>query len=126
MTAAPDGITLTDGKADSLPTDASSAVRVQALKPDPNTPAPDGEILIGLRLSIEPRMLFQSVEKVTIRKAVDDQKQELAQTTTDAAPAGAARRAPRLPGPAGRSSCPSLEQAWLSAPATSSRTRSST
>ena len=100
MTAAPDGITLTDGKADSLPTDASSAVRVQALKPDPNTPAPDGEILIGLRLSIEPRMLFQSVEKVTIRKAVDDQKQELAQTTTDAAPAGAAPGA--APARAGR------------------------
>ena len=31
---------LTDGKADSLPTDASSAVRVQALKPDPNRRPP--------------------------------------------------------------------------------------
>ena len=76
-----------DGRQGGQPSDRrlALAVRVQALKPDPNTPTPDGEILIGLRLSIEPRMLFQSVEKVTIRKAVDDQKQELAQTTTHAA-----------------------------------------
>ena len=62
---------------------------MQALpKADQFGPAPDGEMLIGLRLSIEPRMLLQSVEKVTIRKAVDDQKQDLVQTATDVNPAG--------------------------------------
>ncbi len=98
--AAADAITLidgkavplpTDGKAGPLPTDASSAVRVQALpKADQFGPAPDGEIVLGLRLSVEPRMLLQSVDKVTIAKAIDDQKQQLAQTATDVGPAGAA------------------------------------
>ena len=69
-------------------------MRVQALpKTDQFGPAPDGEMLIGLRLSIEPRMQFQNVDKVTISKAIDDQKQELAQIDADAAPAG-----PPLPG----------------------------
>ena len=84
----PEEIILVDGKAEALPTDASSAVRVQALpKADQFGPAPDGEILVGLRLSLEPKMQWQSVDKVTIRKATDDQKQDLVQTTTDAAPA---------------------------------------
>jgi hypothetical protein len=87
--AAPDQITLVDGNADSLPTDAASAVRIRALaKADQFGPAADGEILLGLRLSLEPKMQWRSVDKVTIKKAVDDQKQELAQTTTDANPIG--------------------------------------
>ncbi len=87
--AGADAVVLSDGKADPLPTDASSAVRVQALpKADQFGPAPDGEILIGLRLSIEPRLLLQSVDKVKVGKAIDDQKQELTQIDAEAAPAG--------------------------------------
>ena len=87
--AAPaDGITLIDGKSESLPTDASSAVRVQALpNADPFGPAPDGELQIALRLSLEPKLRWQGVDKVTVTKAVDDRKQELTQTSTDATPA---------------------------------------
>ncbi len=131
--AGADAITLTDGKADPLPTDASSAVRVQALlKADSFGPAPDGEILIGLRLSIEPRMLLQNVDKVKVGKAIDDQKQELVQIDADAAPAGGALQALRWWAEsvrpdllAVRSLCPSRGRAWASAPAASSRMRSS-
>ena len=83
----PEGIVLVDGKAEALPTDASSAVRIQALaKAEEFGPMPEGEILVPLRLSLEPKLQFEGVEKVTIRKATDDQKQQLTQTTADAAP----------------------------------------
>jgi len=87
--AAPaDGVILIDGKSEALPTDASSAVRVQALpKADSFGPAPDGELQIALRLSLEPKLQWQGVDKATVTKAVDDQKQELTQTSTDATPA---------------------------------------
>ena len=82
-----DGIVLADGRAETLPTDASSTVRVQALsKADSFGPAPDGELQIALRLSLEPKLQWQGVDKVTITKAIDDQKQELTQTSTDATP----------------------------------------
>ena len=85
--AAPaNGIVLIDGRSESLPTDARSAVRVQALpKADRFAPHPGGELQIALRLSLEPKLQWQGVDKVTVTKAVDDQKQELTQTSTDAA-----------------------------------------
>ena len=51
-------------------------------------------------MSLEPRLQWQNVDKVTIKKAVDDQKQELAQTTTDANPmaVGAPVVGPAAPG----------------------------
>ena len=118
--AANDQITLVDGKPESAPTDASSAVRVRALaKADQFGAAPDGELLLALRLSLEPRLQWQTVDKVTIKKAIDDQKQELAQTSTDANPmgVGAARRraAAFAPGFAvgGPLSCRSRDRAEL-------------
>ncbi|HVS40207.1 MAG TPA: hypothetical protein VMS17_31910 [Gemmataceae bacterium] len=102
--AASPTLSLVDGKADALPADNTSAIRVQALpRADQLGPAPDGQIGIGLRLSIEPRMLLQEVEKVTVTKAIDDQKQELTQTTEDnpGAPlGGVAAPAPGVVGPA--------------------------
>ncbi len=87
-TTSSDAITLVDGKVDALPTDASSAVRVQALpKADQFGPAPDGELQVGLRLSLEPKLQWQGVDKITVTKASDDQKQDLTQTSTDATPA---------------------------------------
>ena len=115
--AAPDGIILIDGKSEALPTDASSAVRIQALaKADPFGPASDGEVLIALRLSLEPKLQWQSVDKVTVAKAIDDQKQELAQTATDAAsavgplPPGAGFIARPLPVPASPTGQSGLQQ----------------
>jgi hypothetical protein len=85
--AATDRITLTDGKTESLSTDAASAVRFRLLaKANPSgTPQMD-ELPFALQLSLEPRLQWRTVEKVTITKAVDDQKQELI-ALVDPAPA---------------------------------------
>ena len=80
-----DHITLIDGKTESRPTDAASAVRIRVLaKTDPSVPASKDEIPFALQLSLEPRFQWGSVEKVTITKAVDDQKHELIQTINSA------------------------------------------
>jgi hypothetical protein len=85
--AAADQITLVDGKADAGPADLSSAVRVRALpRADAYGPAPSGEYQIVLRLTAEPKLQFQSVDKATVTKAVDDQGQALKQATADVNP----------------------------------------
>jgi hypothetical protein len=77
---ASDHITFIDGKAENLPTDAASAVRVRVLAKADRFGAPQkDEIPFALQLSLEPRLQWRTVEKVTITKAVDDQKQELIQ-----------------------------------------------
>jgi len=73
-------ITLVDGKPQTIPTDASGAVRVRLsdhLKQLGKSP--EGEIHLGLQLTAEPKLQMQSVISVRIDKAVDDQNQKLSQ-----------------------------------------------
>jgi hypothetical protein len=77
---APGQIILVDGKAKELPTDASSAVRIRALdKADTFGPAGDGQALIALEITPEPKIQWQQTTGVRIEKAVDDQGQKLTQ-----------------------------------------------
>jgi hypothetical protein len=73
-------IILKDGKAKQLPTDDRSAVRCRALsKADLFGKAPQGEVIVPLEVSAEPRLQWQSTQSVRIDKAVDDQDQKLTQ-----------------------------------------------
>jgi hypothetical protein len=75
---APGQITLVDGKAKELPTDASSAVRIRALdRSDFFTPAGTGQALIPLEVTPEPKIQWQQTVGVNVEKAVDDQGQKL-------------------------------------------------
>jgi hypothetical protein len=97
-TPAADEITLEDGKTDAEQTDATSAVLIRAVPiSGPAGAAPADDILVNLRLSIEPKMQWQSIDKVTVSKAIDDQKQELTQTAPGLLPLN-----PPPPGVAGR------------------------
>jgi hypothetical protein len=99
--AASDHITLIEGKTEGLPTDPASAVRVRVLtKTDPAVAPQKDDILFALQLSLEPRLQWRTVEKVTITKAVDDQKQELIALAdpVPAAPPPALRRGGIAPG----------------------------
>jgi hypothetical protein len=76
MTGTPNQITLVDGKPQALPTCYSGAVRIQALR------AAGGgggaaEANLTLQVSPEPKMQWQSLVKVAVDKAVDDQGKEL-------------------------------------------------
>jgi hypothetical protein len=73
-------IVLTDGTPKTLPTDASSSVRIRAL--DNNNffgAAQPNEYLITLQATPEPRLQMYGVQTVTIKKAIDDQGQALMQ-----------------------------------------------
>lgn len=73
-------IVLKDGKTDNRPTDARTAVRVRALrKADMFAKAPEGEILVALEVSPEPRLQWQAFQSLRIEKAVDEQDQKLSQ-----------------------------------------------
>jgi hypothetical protein len=73
---------LKDGKGNPSPTDDRSAVRIRAGgKPSPVLfgNAPDGEILLSLDVSPEPKLQWQLLQAVHIETAVDDQDQKLSQ-----------------------------------------------
>jgi hypothetical protein len=71
---------LKDGKAKLLPTDDRSAVRTRALgKSDLLGNVPQGEILLSLEVSLEPKLQWQSFQAIHIDTAVDDQDQKLSQ-----------------------------------------------
>jgi hypothetical protein len=79
---APGAITLAPGKPKALPTDDSSAVRVRALeKADMFGPPADGQTLIALEVTPEPKLQWQRLVSVRVDKAVDDQGQKLPQVT---------------------------------------------
>lgn len=91
-------IVLKDGRAKKLPTDDRGAVRVRALpKSDMLGEAAEGEIMLALQATPEPRLQLQYVEAVHIDKAVDDQDQKLTQVTPQV-PAGAGRPGPAAAG----------------------------
>jgi hypothetical protein len=71
-------LVLKDGKAKKLPTNDRSAVRIRALrKSDLFGKAPEGEIILPLEVSPEPKLQWQSLQSLHIEKAVDDQDQKL-------------------------------------------------
>src|SRR6185437_12792105 len=90
--ATPGSILLKDGKAQKLPTDDRSAVRIRDLpKADMFGAAPEGEVILGLEVSPEPKLQWQGMQSIRIKKAVDDQDQKLSQVIPQVpgAPAGA-------------------------------------
>ncbi len=77
-------IILMDGKTKPQPTDASGAVRVRVMeKPEVFGPANEKEILLGLRLTAEPKLQIQQILNVRVEKAVDDRDQNLAQAVAN-------------------------------------------
>jgi hypothetical protein len=103
----PGQLMLKDGKAEKLPADDGSAVRVRAL-PNANMlgAAPEGEILLALEATPEPKLQWQAFQSIHIDKALDDKDQKLTQVMPQvpagppgfggpnpAVPAGAARPA---------------------------------
>jgi hypothetical protein len=73
---------LKDGKLRKLPTDDRSAVRIRALpKAAMFGDAPEGEIILALEVTPEPRLQWQGLQSVRIEKALDDQGQKLTQVT---------------------------------------------
>jgi hypothetical protein len=82
MPGMPQSILLKDAKPRKLPTDDRGAVRIRALpKADIFGDAAEGEILLALEASPEPRLQWQSFQSIRIDKAVDDQDQQLKQVT---------------------------------------------
>jgi hypothetical protein len=84
-TVAVDRITLLDGKPEGGPTADATALRLRTLPPPAGVAAAD-DLPVALLLSLEPRLRWLKIENATIVKAVDDQGQELIQTTTDVTP----------------------------------------
>jgi hypothetical protein len=75
-------ILLKDGKPRKLPADDTSAIRIVALtESDRFGPAPEGEVLLPLEVTPEPRLQWQSLQSIHIDKALDDRGQSLAQIT---------------------------------------------
>lgn len=96
----PGRITVMDGKETPRPTDDSGAVRVRVAKPMPGIagmPVPDGQLLIWLEVSPEPRLRWQGMQALRIKKALDDQDQKLSEVAQDD-PAGAGGFGIALPG----------------------------
>jgi hypothetical protein len=75
----PGQIILKDGKEKALPTAYSGAVRIRVLDNPAQVvgPAPQGEILLGLQVSLEPKIRWEQLVNVRIDKALDDQGQTL-------------------------------------------------
>ncbi len=74
-------IILKDGKSKKLPTDDASAVRVRALgKSEPFDPG-EGEVILALEVSPEPKVLWHGLQSLRIDKAIDDLEQKLTQVT---------------------------------------------
>jgi RNA polymerase sigma factor (sigma-70 family) len=80
QSAAPDRIVLADGRPRDLPASDGTAVRVRALgKADgPGSPA-DGEAVLALEVTPEPKLRWRGVTAVEVGKATDDQGQTLEQ-----------------------------------------------
>jgi hypothetical protein len=83
-------IILKDGKVQDVPTAYTGAVRIQAIDVQQLFGrAPTGEYLLGLKVSLEPKIRWQNLVALRIDKAVDDQGQTLTQATdAPAAPGG--------------------------------------
>lgn len=73
-------VILKEGKPKKLPTDDRSAIRIRALtKSDLFGNAPEGEIILPLEVSPEPKLQWEALQSIHIDKAVDDRDQDLMQ-----------------------------------------------
>lgn len=91
-----------DGKAKPLPTDDHSAARIRVLgKSDQAGNVPDGEIMLVLEVSLEPKLQWQVFQTVHVEKAVDDHDQKLSQVIAQVEGAGGIAGNPAFPVPAG-------------------------
>jgi hypothetical protein len=83
-------IILKDGKPKKLPTDDASAVRVRALGKSETFGNPgEGEVILALEVSPEPKVLWQSLQSIRIDRATDDLEQKLSQVTPQVETPGA-------------------------------------
>src|SRR5262249_40976739 len=82
----PGQIYLKEGKPEKAPTDYTGAVRVRAMTDGKMFgPANNGEHLLGLQISPEPKIQWQQLVAINATKVVDDQDQKLAQAMNNAA-----------------------------------------
>jgi hypothetical protein len=81
-------ITLVDGKPETRATDYFGSVRIRTTAKTDNLfqPASEGEILLGLEITAEPKIAFQSLLSVKVNKAIDDNDQKLAEAPAPTAP----------------------------------------
>jgi hypothetical protein len=81
-------IVLIDGKPKALPTCYAGAARIRALPPGgqpmDGIPVKDGELLLNLQTSIEPKLPHFGITNVRIEKATDDNDQNLGQSLPEA------------------------------------------
>ena len=82
---------LKDGKEKKLPTDDASAVRIRALGKSEMFGNPgEGEMILALEVSPEPKVLWEELKSIHIDKAIDDQDQKLPQVIPQVEGVGAA------------------------------------
>src|SRR5262249_9008246 len=90
---------LKDGKPTTSPTAYAGAARVRAVKDAKHTPAAgEGESVIGLQISLEPKLVWRRLNTLRLDKAVDDQGQALDETAAPANTPGAGNAGPFGPG----------------------------
>jgi hypothetical protein len=80
MPSAMGQIILKDGKSKSLPSDDGSAVRVRALGKSEMFGTPgEGEVILALEVSPEPKLQWQALQSIRLDTAEDDRDQKLTQ-----------------------------------------------
>jgi hypothetical protein len=71
-------IILKDGKAKKRPTDDASAIRVRVLGKSERFGEPgEGEVILALEVSPEPKVLWEELKAIRLDKVLDDRDQEL-------------------------------------------------
>ncbi len=84
-----DQIILKDGKEKKWPTDDRGAIRIRALgKSDQFGNTPEGEIILPLEVTLEPKLQWQNFQSIRVEKAVDDREQKLTQVIPQVEGAG--------------------------------------
>jgi hypothetical protein len=84
---------LRNGKPAALPTCYAGALRIRALPPGtalPDEKKVEGQVLLGLEVTAEPKMRWQKVVGVRVSRAADDEGQNLTQVVPLPKPAPAA------------------------------------
>lgn len=89
MPGAMEQVILKDGKSKSLPSDDSSAIRVRALGKSEMFGAPgEGEVILALEVSPEPKLQWQALQSIRLDTAEDDREQKLTQVIPQVEGAG--------------------------------------
>jgi hypothetical protein len=90
----PEPLVLVDGPTRSLPAHVAGALRLEALPPDthlPGQPKVEGEAVLALEASVEPRLKWHKVLDLRIDRLTDDQDQALTARVVPSAKAAAQR-----------------------------------